>query len=85
VLVEALRLIGRLQEENRTLAGQMGYLQAQLEQARETIRALEAPRTTQETPHAAQDANLSEEGQNTAPELSAPPRSWWAALAFWRT
>jgi hypothetical protein len=53
-LVEALKLIRDLQVENRTLAGQLGFLQAQLiqsqgqlEQARDTIKALEAPKAEQ--------------------------------------
>jgi hypothetical protein len=32
-----------VQEENRNLAGQLGFVQAQLQQARETIRLLQAP------------------------------------------
>jgi hypothetical protein len=51
-IVEALRLIRDLQQENRDLAGQVGFYQAQLLQsqfqlreAQETILALEAPKT----------------------------------------
>jgi hypothetical protein len=36
-------LVRQLQEENRNLAGQLGFVQAQLQQARETIRLLQAP------------------------------------------
>jgi hypothetical protein len=44
-MVELVRLVGRLQEQNRGLACQVGCLQAQLQHARETIHALEAPRS----------------------------------------
>jgi len=50
-LLEALRLIRELQEENRNLAGQLGFVQAQLlqsqqqlEQAQERVLMLEAPK-----------------------------------------
>jgi excisionase family DNA binding protein len=36
-------LLRQVQEENRNLAGQLGFVQAQLQQARETIRLLQAP------------------------------------------
>jgi hypothetical protein len=36
-------LLRQVQEENRTLAGQLGFVQAQLQQAKETIRLLQAP------------------------------------------
>jgi excisionase family DNA binding protein len=64
-LAELARLVGRLQEENRNLAGQLGYYQAKLQQAEETIRALEAPR---EAPTVAPESH-------TASNLTAPPRS----------
>jgi hypothetical protein len=54
-LLESLKLIRELQVENRSLAGQVGFLQAQLiqsqgqlEQAHQTIRALEAPKGEQQ-------------------------------------
>ena len=37
-----------MQEENRNLAGQLGFVQAQLQQAKETIRLLQAPPETVE-------------------------------------
>jgi len=50
-LLETLRMMRLLQEENRILAGQVGFLQAQLLQsqaqlteAQQTIRMLEAPK-----------------------------------------
>jgi excisionase family DNA binding protein len=36
-------LLRQVQEENRNLAGQLGFVQAQLQQAKETIRLLQAP------------------------------------------
>jgi hypothetical protein len=36
-------LIRHLQEENRNLAGQLGFVQAQLQQGHETIRMVQAP------------------------------------------
>jgi hypothetical protein len=44
-LIEALRLIDKLQDANQQLAGQVGFLQAQLEQAREQLRLLAPPPT----------------------------------------
>ena len=52
--LELVHLVGRLQEENRNLAGQLGYVQAKLHQAEDTIRALEAPRSHQ-TPTAGRE------------------------------
>jgi hypothetical protein len=53
--LEALRMMRQLQEENRALAGQVGFLQAQLlhtqgqlEQAQSTIKVLEAPKLEEE-------------------------------------
>ena len=45
-LLEALRMIERQQQTILELSGRVGYFQAQLEQARETIRALETPKGT---------------------------------------
>jgi len=52
-LLEALRQLEKIREENRNLAGQVGYMQAQLLQRDEVIRALQAPA---EQPQTAQDA-----------------------------
>lgn len=41
-------LLRQVQEENRNLAGQLGFVQAQLQQAKETIRLLQAPPETVE-------------------------------------
>lgn len=67
-VVALVELVGRLQEENRTLAGQVGFLQAQAQQAQETIRALQAG--------AEQAASVTPGGT-----VSPPPRPWWQ---FWK-
>ena len=59
-LPESIRRVSRLKEENRNLAGQLGYVQAQLEQARSELRALQAP--------AAQDGQDGQDGQNATQE-----------------
>jgi excisionase family DNA binding protein len=46
--VELVRLVEKLQQQNLELAGRVGYLQAELSQAREQL-ALMAPATTLET------------------------------------
>jgi excisionase family DNA binding protein len=44
VALEALRLVEKLQQQNLELAGRVGYLQAELTQARDRILALEPPK-----------------------------------------
>jgi len=79
---ELVRLLARLQEENRTLAGQLGFLQAQLAhtrealtQAQETIRALEAPAPSPPTP------SPPPAEPTPPPSAPAPRPSRWR---FWR-
>jgi hypothetical protein len=48
--LELVRLVDRLQRENLFLAGQVGFLQAKLQTAEETIRLLEAPRAPATAP-----------------------------------
>jgi len=71
VIGDALRLVEKLQEENRNLAGQVGYYQAQVEQLREQL-ALPAP---QPEPVATE----------STPAVEATPapatRPWWRR--FW--
>ena len=67
--LELVHLVGRLQEENRNLAGQLGYVQAKLHQAEDTIRALEAPRSHQ----TATDARETAEGLGLPSAPSEPP------------
>ena len=95
-MLEALRLIGRLQEENRDLAGQLGYVRAQLAAAEDRVRALEAPRLPQDAPVSATASNLTarDDEPTTEPsEPSSPPvpapippspngsRPWWRRWA----
>lgn len=42
-MVEMVRLVSRLQEENRFMAGQLGFKEAQVLQLREQVRMLQAP------------------------------------------
>lgn len=42
-MVELVRLVSRLQEENRFMAGQLGFKEAQVLQLREQVRMLQAP------------------------------------------
>ena len=44
IVEEDRRLIDRLQRDNQQLAGQLGFVQAQLQQAQERIKLLEAPK-----------------------------------------
>ena len=69
-------LVRQLQEENRNLAGQLGFVQAQLQQAHDTIRLLQAPPPE---PAPADDPPI--EAVATIREAPpAQPRPWWR---FW--
>jgi hypothetical protein len=46
-LLEALRMLDALRQENRDLAGQVGYLQARVQMQEATILALQAPEEPQ--------------------------------------
>ena len=73
-----LRLLGlveKLQEENRNLAGQLGFREAQLQQAHERIRLLEAGPAPAATPSPGGEPEEPETGK---PE--PPARPWWR---FW--
>jgi hypothetical protein len=83
-LLEALQLVGRLQADYRSaeqryqqqlmeLSGRVGYLQAELTQARERILALEAPKT--------EPADVE---PTAAAEATSEPatRPWWRRM--WR-
>lgn len=73
-LVEAIRLIGRLQEENRILSGRIGWLEAQLDHA----RALPAPQMPQDAPGRDSEHAAPPEASASAAVLRRP---WWM---FWR-
>lgn len=66
VLLRAFDTIDRLQHENLQLAGQVGFLQSELQQANEQIRLL----TMDKEPESPA------ESQQTA----APRRAWWRRL-----
>jgi hypothetical protein len=65
-LLEALRLVDKLSQQVLELSGRVGYYQAELEQARGRLAALEAPKTT------VTDTGFSSE----------PPRRWWQRILF---
>jgi hypothetical protein len=78
--LELVRLVDRLQRENRDLAGLVGSLQQRLMFAEDRVRALEAPRE----PTPAQIAPQRESDGlpiETAQQPSEPPqtgrRPWW--------
>ena len=64
--VELVRLVGRLQEENRQLAGQVGFLQAQTQQLQDQVKLLQAPPADQ----------VKESGAEPEPAR----RRWWRRL-----
>lgn len=76
--LELVRLVDRIQRENRDLAGMVGSLQARLGFAEDRIRALEAPKE----PHSPEIA-LQRDSDAVRSELtqkaSEPPRArpWW--------
>ncbi len=66
---EMIRLVDRLSRENTQLAGQVGYLQRQVQEQQETIqRLLMAPK----------DEPISTMVET--PEAEQPRRSWWQRL-----
>ncbi len=71
-MVQLVALVDRLQRENRDLAGQVGFLTAQLAIANERILALTAPQQPVEAPTAPEPTDLTT-------ELSAP---WWSWIAL---
>lgn len=77
-------LVEKLQEENRNLAGQLGFREAQLQQAHERIRLLEAgpvPTATGspgEEPDRPDRPEKPEAAESGEPERTAHP--WWR---FW--
>jgi excisionase family DNA binding protein len=68
--VELVRLVEKLQQQNLELAGRVGYLQAELAQAR---AALEAPKAAETAPEPAPPDEAA----------SRPAAGFWARLAAW--
>jgi hypothetical protein len=79
-----LRLLGlveKLQEENRNLAGQLGFREAQLQQAHERIHLLEAGPVPASSPPPEREPEFREEPERPETGNAAPPaRPWWR---FW--
>jgi excisionase family DNA binding protein len=80
-LLRALELLGErdhriaaLEQERYELAGRLGYFQSELEHARETIKALQAPASSSAEPPAKPSEVV------IAPREKPPRRSWWR---FW--
>jgi excisionase family DNA binding protein len=71
-----LHLVDRLQRENLELAGRVGYYQAETEQLRTRLAALEAPRGEQETDDSVSGVSA------PAPPQDPAPRRWWQCLLF---
>jgi hypothetical protein len=67
---QLLGLVEKLQEENRNLAGQLGFVQAQRQVLEERVKLLEAPPEPEPAPA-------------SEPEPEAAPRSWWHRALAW--
>jgi excisionase family DNA binding protein len=76
-LGELVALVGKLQEENRTLAGRLGFLEAQLQASQEQVRVLEAARVAPDAPGRDLDAAPSSRTE----EPSARPNGSWVAAS----
>ena len=70
-LLEALRMLDAMRQENRDLAGQVGYLQARVQMQEATIMALQAPQEPEKGPL---DAPTSTQALEPSTGLSVP---WW--------
>ncbi len=68
-MLKALEMVDRLQQQNMQLAGQVGYLQAQLQDAREQIRMLVDTQQAQEPP-----------ATDPKPEATQQHIPWWRRL-----
>ena len=80
-LLEALRIVDRLQRENRDLAGLVGSLQQRLVFADERIRMLEAPKEVTPSEIASSGPTATFGVEVTKGEPARPKRrGWWR---FW--
>jgi hypothetical protein len=68
----ALDLADKLQQQNLELAGRIGWLQAELQQRDEQLKALQEPAVEPEPARAGQDAVDSPRAE----------RPWWLRLVF---
>jgi predicted DNA-binding protein (UPF0251 family) len=71
-LLEALRLVDKLNQQVLELSGRCGYYQAENEQLRTTLKALQAP----------QEAPTNVGSSDVLPADPAVPRRWWQRLLF---
>ncbi len=68
-MLKALEMVDRLQQQNMQLAGQVGYLQAQLQDAREQVRMLADAQHAQEPP-----------APDPKPKATQQHTPWWRRL-----
>ena len=68
-MLKALEMVDRLQQQNMQLAGQVGYLQAQLHDAHEQIRVLVDTQHAQEPP-----------ATDPKPKATQQHTPWWRRL-----
>jgi hypothetical protein len=85
-----VQLVDRLQRENLFLAGQVGFLQAKLQTAEDTIRLLQAPDDAPEDPPAPDPAgeppaDLEAASAPTAAASGASDEApgWWRRALAW--
>ena len=67
-VVELVALVDKLQQQNLDLAGRLGFLQSELQQRDEQLKALQAPREELASQELPADATPAEE---------RPRPSWW--------
>ena len=73
-LLEALRLVDKLSQQVLELSGRVGYYQAELDQARGRLAALEAPKAADET--------ISLADSPPTPPPAPPRRPWYQRILF---
>jgi excisionase family DNA binding protein len=71
--IPLVALVDRLQRENLELAGRVGYYQAEIEQLRQTVKALQAPREEPETA-------TTVVAVSPVDQVEPPARRWWQRL-----
>lgn len=87
-MLELVRLVRHQQDQIAQLAGQVGFLQAQLQHAQETIKLLQAPPAEPKQSHEAEKLDEPREPDSApttpveaaAAAQRANPRPWWK---FW--
>jgi len=87
-LLEALHQLATQRDQLLHLAGQLGYLQRQVQEQQEQLRALSSPAEPPQTasaPESAQDGHLAAVGREVVSDALvkpsvAPRKAWWR---FW--